>query len=787
MTLDNRLTRRDLLKSAAVLVPALALDPRQAVASAIARQGTQPGMNVIIFMTDQQRYIQHFPDGWEDENLPGMNRLKANGVSFDNACTSACMCSPSRATFLTGLFPVQHGVKYTLEENMPNDQYPQVELPLDLPNLATVMSAAGYNVVYKGKWHISKPLGEQFAPEDLAQYGFQRWNPPDAGANQDADQAGGGTADNDGRYMEADGSAPSGDEGVLEYLTSEAAQQQPFCLIVSLVNPHDVLMYPKNLEASGYDDGWLVGNIEPPSTVDEDLSTKPHAQQQFRLLSNAGLEPLPTPEMQRNYMNYYGNLMKSSDSYLVEILDTLESQSMLDNTLVIQTSDHGEMGLSHGLRQKNFNFYEETLRVPLIYSNPRMYDGSYRSSSMVSHVDFLPTLASLFNAPESARADWRGVDYSQLILEPSDQPVQDYVLFTYDDYQSGQPNPPYPGPRNRIVSIREERFKLAEYYDEARLLPSQWEMYDRQEDPLELNNLAFDISQQPSEVQQEFERLKTKLLMAQETRLQPLSDPAEHFSRVWARTDKPVLEGQVGRSWMWGPDPLNQPMTEPYAESPGGEREVQYFDKARMEITHPDADPTATWFVTNGLLVTEMVSGQMQLGDSEFESRQPAEINVAGDPIDPDGPTYATFASLLDSSPLPLGSTVIQRLDRSGSVSDDPSLADRDVTIGFLDDTTNHAVATPFWDFMNSSGLIWNGQENVEAKLFENPYFATGRPIAEPYWAMVQVGGTPHDVLVQCFERRVLTFTPENAPGWQVEAGNVGRHYREWRYSELDN
>lgn len=772
------------MKSAAGLASVMALDPWEAVASVTARQGVQPGMNVVIFMTDQQRNIQHFPDGWEAENLPGMNRLKANGVSFDYACTSACMCSPSRATFFTGLFPAQHGVKYTLEENMPNDQYPQVELPLGLPNLATVMSAAGYSVVYKGKWHLSKPVGEQATPADVGQYGFQRWNPPDAGANQDADQAGGGTVNNDGRFMDADGSAQAGDEGALEYLTSAAAQQQPFCLIVSLVNPHDVLFYPNVYEANGYDDSWLVGNIEPPATADEDLSTKPLAQRQFRLLSDTGLGELSTPELQRNYMNYYGNLMKLADGYLVDILDTLESQNLLDNTLVIQTSDHGEMGLSHGLRQKCFNFYEETLRVPLVYSNPLLYDGPYQSSAMVSHVDLLPTLASLINAPESARGDWRGVDYSTLILEPSGPPVQDYVLFTYDDYQSGQPTPPYPAPLNRIVSLREERYKLAEYYDVTGLVPSQWEMYDLQADPLELNNLAFDISSQSSEVQQEFERLKAKLETAKETRLQPLSNNLSgEFSRVWARTDRPVLEGQVSRSWMWGPEPLSQPMTENYAESPDGRRVVQYFDKARMEITHPTGDPTSIWFVTNGLLVTELISGQMQLGDSEFESRQPAEVNVAGDPNDPTGPTYATFASLLNSPPLPLGATVIQRLDRAGSVSDDPALADRNVTIGFLDDTTNHAVATPFWDFMNSSGVIWNGQEFVVAKLFENPFFATGRPITEPYWATVQVGGTPHDVLVQCFERRVLTFTPENAPEWQVEAGNVGRHYREWRYS----
>src|SRR4029453_11022391 len=117
-----------------------------------------------------------------------------------------------------------------------------------------------------------------------------------------------------------------------------------------------------------------------------------------------------------------------SDAYLVQILDTLEDQDLLDNTLIIQTSDHGEMGLAHGgLRQKNFNFYEETLRVPLIYSNPKLYPSPQVSDAMVSHVDFLPTLASLFNAPSSARADWQGVDYSSIVLDPEAPATQKYI------------------------------------------------------------------------------------------------------------------------------------------------------------------------------------------------------------------------------------------------------------------------------------------------------------------------------------------------------------------------
>ena len=144
-------------------------------------------------------------------------------------------------------------------------------------------------------------------------------------------------------------------------------------MVVSLVNPHDVLLYPKTYESGGYDTAWLEGEIGLPATVDEDLSTKPTVQAEFLRMFNAS-GPIPTPQMKRNYLNFYGNLMKASDAYLVKILDTLEARGLLENTLVVATADHGEMGTAHGgLRQKNFNFYEETTRVPLVYSNPRLF------------------------------------------------------------------------------------------------------------------------------------------------------------------------------------------------------------------------------------------------------------------------------------------------------------------------------------------------------------------------------------------------------------------------------
>jgi arylsulfatase A-like enzyme len=410
---------------------------------------------------------------------------------------------------------------------MPFPEYPhQVELPRppEMPNLATVMRAAGYNVIYKGKWHCSKPAQKENAqPSDLERYGFTRWNPPDAGANQSVPEAGGGFIDNDGRFMESTGSPEAGSEGVMQYLSSAAAKQQPFFLVISLVNPHDVLFYPsKTFEEAGYDDSWIQGEIGVPATNEEDLSTKPSAQEQFLKIFNLTGKPR-TEKEKRAYLNYYGNLMRSSDNYIVNVLDKLEEAGLYDDTLIVRTADHGEMGLTHGgMRQKNFNFYEEATRVPLVYSNPKLFPAPLSSDALVSHVDFLPTLASLAKAPKSARVNWQGVDYSQLVLEPKTaKPVQDYVVFTYDDFQSGQASPPYPKPPNHIVSIREGRWKLARYYDVSKKNPKppEWEMYDLETDPLEKKNLAYEGYERSEREEAQFQRLKRKLARVEKTRL----------------------------------------------------------------------------------------------------------------------------------------------------------------------------------------------------------------------------------------------------------------------------
>jgi thermitase len=251
---------------------------------------------------------------------------------------------------------------------------------------------------------------------------------------------------------------------------------------------------------------------------------------------------------------------------------------------------------------------------------------------------------------------------------------------------------------------------------------------------------------------------------------------------TWYPTDFPVSTGSVVRTWLWGTDPPGGHAYEEYQEAQHNVRLVYYYDKSRMEITHPMANRSERWYITNGLLVNELISGDMQLGDAVFVTRQPADVNVAGDPDDILGPTYASFSSLLDIPPLAQGQVIIETLSRAGEVGADERFAVYDVWAEYLEETTNHRVADVFWDYLNSVGPVAAGDDLITDRLFDPWFYATGLPITEAYWSEVTVAGQVHDVLMQCFERRCMTYTPDNEPAWRVEMGNVGLHYYAWRY-----
>jgi hypothetical protein len=266
----------------------------------------------------------------------------------------------------------------------------------------------------------------------------------------------------------------------------------------------------------------------------------------------------------------------------------------------------------------------------------------------------------------------------------------------------------------------------------------------------------------------------------------------EYFQQTWERTERPVSDQVVNRTWMWGPQAITGSISEPYLESPGGYREVQYFDKTRMEINNPLADPADSWYVTNGLLAKELITGRVQTGNLTHVQIEPSRSQIAGDQH-PASPTYSALTDLLGEPAMAVGEVITRQLsveDDDVALNEASDLAAYDVRVDYFVPETEHSIAGPFWEFMNSSGAVHENGINVHGTLFEDPFFATGFPITEAYWVHVPVGGEFNDVLLQCFERRCLTYTPDNPDGWQVEAGNIGRHYHHFRYGrspiELD-
>lgn len=252
------------------------------------------------------------------------------------------------------------------------------------------------------------------------------------------------------------------------------------------------------------------------------------------------------------------------------------------------------------------------------------------------------------------------------------------------------------------------------------------------------------------------------------------------FYNVWVRADQPLTAGAATRSWLWGPAPFAV-ANEEYVDSPTGTRLVEYLDKGRMELNNPLEDRNSPWFVTTGLLVNEMVTGQVQTGNNTFRHVAPAGIPVAGD-AGSSVPTFATFAGLTGAAQNQNGRPASSRVARDGAVTPfagqlDPKL----FTFSYYDDTSRHNVPAVFRDWMLQRGPVLEGGHILQAALLD-PLYVLGRPITEPYWSDVTVNGKPVTVLIQLFERRALTYNPLNPLEWRVEMANVGRAYYEWRY-----
>ncbi|MEI6046867.1 MAG: hypothetical protein WCS37_21170 [Chloroflexota bacterium] len=269
---------------------------------------------------------------------------------------------------------------------------------------------------------------------------------------------------------------------------------------------------------------------------------------------------------------------------------------------------------------------------------------------------------------------------------------------------------------------------------------------------------------------------------------------AASFYELWSRTDDLVYTGAVSRSWVWGPKILENTYKDKYrlnGTNYYGTRIFRQYDKGRMEIDLR-ADPDSKWFIRGGTLVKEMVVGRIQVSEdgetsalNPLDLTTPAQIPVVGDPASTSNtPTYATFTNYSSitgyRSPDQRGQSVAKLINRAGDLVQYDS-GDPKAVLENYESATGHNIPRAFVEYFNKRGLVLDENGNQVTENLFDPIYLFGYPITEPYWARVMVGGKSTLVMLQLFERRILSYTPTNAPEWQVEMGNVGQHYLAWR------
>lgn len=253
--------------------------------------------------------------------------------------------------------------------------------------------------------------------------------------------------------------------------------------------------------------------------------------------------------------------------------------------------------------------------------------------------------------------------------------------------------------------------------------------------------------------------------------------PALVFQDRWQRHDQLVVDGSASRSWTWGPSPLTDVRMEPDPAAPDHMRAVQYFDKGRMEINDPAANEHDLWYVTSGLLPVDLMHAETRLRPDGWHD---AFITAVGDPGS--FPTYRDLQPLYQNPALPstvaVNTPAIDLLHSDLSMGQFTTFRNDPATI-VRHGTNGHLIPQAFLDFMQQTGpTLRDGR--VTTGMVYDPLYIFGLAVTPAVWVQTQIGGIPQTVLVQVFERRVLTYNPANPPAFQVEMGNVGAHYNDW-------
>ena len=337
--------------------------------------------NLLLIMSDEHAPMFSGAYGHPLVQTPHLDRLAVEGVLFENAYCNSPLCAPSRMSFMTGRF-VQHIGAW---DNT-------TALGSDAVTWAHIMRAAHYDVVLSGKQHFVGPdklhgfraqlardiHGENYHPIFPWSKGTLTAPHPWPGVDQAAP---GATLE-----IEVDDEA---EEAALDYLRDPARKRQPWVLNASFIAPHFPLVVPQK-----YWDLYPLEEIDLPRIPPNHLQNLHPVYQRMRRMF--GMIDFPEEQTRRARAGYYG-LISYLDDKIGRLLEVLEETGQRENTVVIYTSDHGEMAGEHGMWRKS-NFYEQSSRIPMVISWPGQLPRGHRIAEVVSLVDLVATMIDLTGA-----------------------------------------------------------------------------------------------------------------------------------------------------------------------------------------------------------------------------------------------------------------------------------------------------------------------------------------------------------------------------------------------------
>ena len=365
--------------------------------------------NLLFIYTDEQAAQMLAAYGNRMIQMPNLNRLAERGTVFEQAYVSQPVCTPSRSTLLTGLWPHQSGV---MENNIP--------LAPEIPCLPEMLDRRDYVTAHYGKWH----LGDEI----FAQHGFEEWRSIEDGYARyyrDPDRQDevsdyhrwlvdrGVTPSNGKRFGRGEAARFPEFLGKPAFLANEACdflrrnREPPFILYVNFLEPHMPYFGPRDGQYDP-DQVPLPANFHDLPGTDQPLKLRVFRQAYFER-GHSGFE-LKTEDDWRQMIARYWGLCSLVDTHVGRILSTLEELGLDENTIVVFTSDHGDMMGSHGLLAKCV-MCEESVRVPWIVRLPGQNEGR-QVSGPVSQIDMVPTLLELLGTdipdclPGRSRAAW---------------------------------------------------------------------------------------------------------------------------------------------------------------------------------------------------------------------------------------------------------------------------------------------------------------------------------------------------------------------------------------------